>query len=293
MHYTENEIYRPPLEARTPLLEVTRGCSHNKCVFCTMYQRTPFSLAPKENIISDLEELAFYYPNLERIYLLNGDPFALSFEKLKEIGELIHKYLPNIRTITSYASFYNMKNKTVAELRELKAFGFDELYIGLETAYEPALLMINKGCNLEEYKQTLGKLKEAGISYHAILMMGVAGRGNSEINAKATAEFLNIYPAKSVFPMTTSVQFGSELYKMREEGEFEEASLGEIIKAQIVLVENLDYPDEALFSSGHMVNLINISHRFKNKDKILEKLNYDLENLRPEILNSTNETQAR
>ena len=293
MHYTGNEIYRPPLEARTPLLEVTRGCSHNKCVFCTMYQRTPFSLAPKENIISDLEELAFYYPNLERIYLLNGDPFALSFEKLKDIGELIHKYLPNIKTITSYASFYNMKNKSVEELKELKALGFDELYIGVETAYEPALLKINKGCNLEEYKESLGKLKKAGISYHAILMMGVAGRGNSEINAKATAEFLNIYPPRSVFPMTTSVQYGSELYEMRERGDFVEASLGEIIKEQTVLVENIDLSDDALFSSGHMVNLVNVTHRWKHKDLILDKLNYALDNLSQEILNSTNEREAR
>lgn len=293
MHYTGNEIYRPPLEARTPLLEVTRGCSHDKCVFCTMYQRTPFSLAPKGNIISDLEELAFYYPNLERIYLLNGDPFALSFEKLKDIGELIHKYLPNIKTITSYASFYNMKNKTVAELKELKELGFDELYIGVETAYEPALLKINKGCNLEEYKESLGKLKKAGISYHAILMMGVAGCGNSKINAKATAEFLNIYPPKSVFPMTTSVQYGSKLYEMRQRGDFVEASLGEIIKEQIVLVENLNLPEDTLFSSGHMVNLVNVTHRFKHKDQILDKLNYALDNLSQDILNSTNEREAR
>lgn len=293
MHYTGNEIYRPPLEARTPLLEVTRGCSHNKCVFCTMYKRTPFSLAPKENIISDLEELAFYYPNLERIYLLNGDPFALSFEKLKDIGELIHKYLPNIKTITSYASFYNMKNKTVAELKELKKLGFDELYIGVETAYEPALLKINKGCNLEEYKESLGKLKSAGMSYHAILMMGVAGAGNGEVNAKATAEFLNIYPPKSVFPMTTSVQYGSKLYEMRQRGDFVEASLGEIIKEQIVLVENLKLPDDTLFSSGHMVNLVNVTHRWKHKDQILDKLNYALDNLSKDILNSTNEREAR
>ena len=93
--------------------------------------------------------------------------------------------------------------------------------------------------------------------------------------------------------MTTSVQYGSKLYEMRQRGDFVEASLGEIIKEQIILVENLKLPDDTLFSSGHMVNLINVSHRFKNKDKILEKLNYALENLSPEILNSTNERQAR
>lgn len=292
MHYT-GEVYRPPLEARTVLLEVTRGCSHNECSFCTMYNNTPFSLAPMENIISDLIEVATYAPNIDRIYLLNGDPLVLSFEKLEEIGKLINKYLPGVKTITSYASFYNLKNKSVEELKKLKALGYDEFYIGVETAYEPALLDINKGCNLAEYKEGLEKLKEAGISYHAILMMGVAGAGNGEVNAKATAEFLNYYPPKSVFPMTTSVQYGSELYKKRERGDFVEASLGEIIKEQIVLVENLEMPEETLFSSGHMVNLVNVTHRFKNKDKILGKLNYALEKLDREILNTTNQRQAR
>lgn len=292
MHYT-GEVYRPPLEARTVLLEVTRGCSHNECSFCTMYNNTPFSLAPMENIVSDLIEVATYAPNIDRIYLLNGDPLVLSFEKLEEIGKLINKYLPGVKTITSYASFYNLKNKSVEELKKLKDLGYDEFYIGVETAYEPALLDINKGCNLAEYKEGLEKLKEAGISYHAILMMGVAGAGNGEVNAKATAEFLNYYPPKSVFPMTTSVQYGSELYKKRERGDFIEASLGEIIKEQIVLVENLEMPEETLFSSGHMVNLVNVTHRFKNKDKILGKLNYALEKLDPETLNTTNQRQAR
>ena len=293
MHYTGNEIYRPPLEARTPLLEVTRGCSHNKCVFCNMYQRTPFSIAPMENIISDLEEVRTYAPNIDRIYLLNGDPFVLSFDKLYEIGKLINRYLPNVKTITSYASFYNLKNKSVDELKKLKALGYDKLYIGVETAYEKALLNINKGCNLNEYKEGLEKLKSAGMSYHAILMMGVAGAGNGEVNAKATAEFLNIYPPKSVFPMTTSVQYGSKLYEMRQRGDFVEASLGEIIKEQIILVENLKLPDDALFSSGHMVNLVNVTHRMKHKDQILDKLNYALDNLSQDILNSTNEREAR
>lgn len=292
MHYT-GEVYRPPLEARTVLLEVTRGCSHNECAFCVMYKRTPFSIAPMENIISDLEEVRTYAPNIDRIYLLNGDPFVLSFDKLYEIGKLINHYLPNVKTITSYASFYNLKNKSVDELKKLKALGYDELYIGVETAYEKALLNINKGCNLNEYKEGLEKLKSAGMSYHAILMMGVAGAGNGKVNAKATAEFLNIYPPKSVFPMTTSVQYGSKLYEMRQRGDFVEASLGEIIKEQIILVENLKLPDDTLFSSGHMVNLVNVTHRWKHKDQILDKLNYALDNLSQDILNSTNEREAR
>jgi radical SAM superfamily enzyme YgiQ (UPF0313 family) len=292
MHYT-GQVYRPPLEAYTPLLEVTVGCSHNKCAFCTMYHQTPFFIAPRENVEADLQELADRYSNIERIYLLNGDPFVLSAEKLIDIGELIHSYLPEVKTITSYASFYNLKNKSVEDLKKLKALGYNELYIGVETGYDKVLDYLNKGANLEEYKEGLEKLKKAGIDYHAIIMLGVAGAGNSKINAEKTAEFLNLYPPKSVFPMTTDVQKGSDLYKMREDGDFKEASIREILEEQIVLVENLKLDDDALYSSGHAVNLFSISHRFKNKDKILEKLNYALKEAPSTLLDSTNQRVAR
>lgn len=292
MHYT-GQVYRPPLEAYTPLLEVTRGCSHNKCAFCTMYHQTPFSISPIEYVRKDLEELSFKNPYIDRIYLLNGDPFVLSTEKLIEIGRLIHSHLPNVKTITSYASFYNLKNKSVEDLKKLKALGYDELYIGVETGNEKVLKWLDKNADLDDYHNGLEKLKEAEISYHAIIMLGVAGRGNFLENAKKTANFLNIYPPKSVFPMTTDVQKGSKLYAMRENGDFVEATIRETLKEQIVLVENLKLPSESLYSSGHAVNLFSVSHRFKNKDMILEKLHYALDHGPDEILDSTNQRVAR
>ncbi|MFQ8697852.1 MAG: hypothetical protein ACLR8B_05730 [Peptoniphilus harei] len=115
MHYT-GEVYRPPLEAYTPLLEVTHGCSHNDCVFCTMYNNTSFGISPLKDIEEDIIELASspsrVYRPMERIYLLNGDPFVLKTERLLEISDLIKKYIPEVKTITAYCSFYNLENKS-------------------------------------------------------------------------------------------------------------------------------------------------------------------------------------
>lgn len=292
MHYT-GQVYRPPLEAYTPLLQVSVGCSHNRCAFCTMYNNTPFSISPLEEVREDLEELAQYDRYIDRVFLLNGDPFALSTEKLIEIGEMIHDYLPHVKTITSYASFYNLKNKSVEDLEKLKSLGYNELYIGVETGFDQALAYLDKGLDLEGYKESLNKLKKSSMDYHAIIMLGVAGAGKSKENAKKTAEFLNIYPPRSVFPMTTDVQDGSKLYEMRKNGQFKEATIRETLEEQIVLVENLELDDKALYSSGHAVNLFSISHRFRNKDKILEKLKYALENAPEDLLNSTNQRVAR
>ncbi len=95
MNYT-GPVYRPPYEANTLLLEVTVGCAHNKCTFCTMYRDVKFSIAKQDQIERDLKEAGILYPNVRRIFLVNGDAFVLSGRRLKVIAEKIHKYLPKV-----------------------------------------------------------------------------------------------------------------------------------------------------------------------------------------------------
>jgi len=104
MHYT-GPVYRHPLEINTPLLEITYGCSWNKCSFCNMYKEVQFNVSPMEHIREDLEEMSEKYPkSLKNIVLVNGDPFALPTEKLLEISDLIHEYFPDVRRLSMQAS---------------------------------------------------------------------------------------------------------------------------------------------------------------------------------------------
>ena len=177
MHYT-GQIYRPPVEWATPLLEVTAGCSHNKCAFCTMYKQTKFSISSLHNIENDLQELLEDYgDNLKHIYLINGDAFVLKTERLLEIAKLIKQYFPLMETIGSYASINHIKRKSLNELKELRDAGYSGLHFGIETAYAPALDMMNKGFTVKEMYENLLKVKAAGIEYAANLMPGIAGRG--------------------------------------------------------------------------------------------------------------------
>ena len=166
MHYT-GQVYRHPIEANTPLLEVTAGCSHNKCSFCTMYRETPFKVSPYTHIEEDLIEMKQRYGDVSKIFLVNGEPFILSTDKLIVIGELINKYFPNIETITCYVSIKSLKNKTVNDLKKLKALGYNELHVGLESAYDPALVQMNKGFIQKEAYECLTKVKEAGMKWDA------------------------------------------------------------------------------------------------------------------------------
>ena len=296
MHYT-GQVYRPPLEAYTPLLEVTYGCSHNKCIFCAMYNKTKYGISPLEDIESDIIELKNSKRRkvkpYQRIYLLNGDPFVLPTERLLEISKLIKKHIPECKTITAYCSFYNLENKSIEDLKKLKEAGYNELWFGVETGFDKIIDWINKGTDFDGYYRGLDKMKEACIEYHAIVMQGIAGAGNAEVNAKETAKVLNYYPPKGVYIMSTSVMENTPLYYMRERGEFVESTNRENIEEQIYLLKNLKLPDTSLYSSGHVVNLVNMTHHMDKKDQMIKELEEALEEIDPELLDMTNQEIAR
>ncbi|ONI40650.1 radical SAM protein [Candidatus Epulonipiscium fishelsonii] len=286
MHYT-GEVYRHPMEAYTPLLEVTIGCSHNKCSFCTMYRKTPFKMSPLEHIKEDLEELKSYGGHIDRIYLVNADPFVLSAEKLIIIGELINSYFPEIKTITGYASIKNIKNKSVDDLKKMRALGFNQFHIGLETAYDPALKMMNKGfTNAEAYEQ-LDKLEQAGIEYDALLMLGVAGRDAGIDNTKATIDLLSRYKPYMISIMPTSVTPGSELEEICNSGDYVELTEREMLLEEIKFLEALDVDDDCFFFGSHNFNLVPVSGEMKDRNIMIYKLKFALKTLSPKILDST------
>lgn len=282
MHFT-GQVYRHPIEASTQLLEVTAGCSHNKCSFCTMYRETKFCVSPLQHVEEDLKELKSYGEKITRFFLVNGEPFILSTEKLIVIGELINKYFPEVETITCYASIKSIKNKSVEDLKKLKSLKFDELHIGLESAYEPALLQMNKGCNKQEAVEAIEKIVQAGMKWDAIIMTGVAGKGNSLVHIKETSELLNKYPPYLLSLMTTSVSEGTPLEAMRDNKEFIECTEREKIEEEILLLESITFSN-AYFFGGHNYNLIPINAPLSKKKEIIEAMRDYMETIDPKIL---------
>ena len=271
MHQT-GPMYRPPSEADTALLQVTVGCSHNDCAFCTMYRATQFAAAPENEISEDLMEISRETPDASRIYLLNGDPFILSYDKLMHISELIHKYLPKIEVITCYCSIRDIMGKSEEQLSQLHKAGFDQLYVGLETAYEPAQKYITKGHTLAQAGECLDRLINAGIGYHATLMLGIAGRGEGVNNAKATALFLNQHKPISVSLTTTAVSACSPLGKMLENGDFTEATERENIDEMFTLLDELEMDENCRFVTTHPLNSISVSGTFAEKERLLSEI---------------------
>jgi radical SAM superfamily enzyme YgiQ (UPF0313 family) len=145
MHFSSS-VNRPPYEAQAGYLQVTSGCStHNKCAFCIFYQDSRFKESPIEEIKADLAELRSHGYQYRRLFLQGADPFVLSYDQLMTIADLIHEYLPSVESIGGYARINNIEDKTIAQLREMKATGYSNPYFGIESGDDVILKRMNKG----------------------------------------------------------------------------------------------------------------------------------------------------
>ena len=255
MHYT-GTIYRPPGEAKTLLLQVTVGCSHDHCTFCSMYKDVPFRIEPIEQIEEDLRELRSLRPNAERVYLVGGDPFVLSFDQLKIIALKIKEYLPCCETISMYARITNIKAKTTEELKVLRSLGINHLYIGIETGHDETLTQIHKGNTADEAVVQCKRLEEAGIAYHAIYLNGLAGHGNGIISAFETVKLFNKLKPKSIGITSLVLIPGTDLYEQKLKGEFVEATEFERIQEIKYFIEHLETNTKVLANHVSMATPI-------------------------------------
>ena len=250
MHYT-GTIWRPPYEASSLLLEVTAGCTHHKCKFCTLYADLPFSfrMSPFQNIEEDLKEAQEIYRSLgghevSRTFLTGANPFVLKYEKLMKIAGLIHTYFPEMDTIGSFARVTDITLKTDEELVSLREAGYDGLTIGIETADDEALRFMNKGYLAEDILKQCERLDRAGIRYSFFYLTGISGAGRGESGARATAAVCNkLHPTLIGVNMLT-VYPDSKLYGEIRQGNWKEESETEKYREVRALAEGLEIPTE-------------------------------------------------
>ena len=238
MHYT-GTLYRNPYEPPSPLLEITQGCTHNRCKFCTMYKDVPFKPSPIEWIEEDLAEIAAYDPHTTRLQLIGADPFCLSFERLNQICDLVHRYLPDVKIMTMAARVTNVRNKTVEQLKILCEKGMSEVNLGVESGDDWTLDRIDKGYHADEIIEQCRKLDEAGIKYWMTFLNGVAGKEHSYEHALHSAQIFSQCHPSVVGTGGLTLFPGTPLLKEAQEGTFEPLSEKEMLEELRVFVENL------------------------------------------------------
>lgn len=241
MHFASN-VVRPPYEMRSAYLQVTSGCSHNACCFCTYYKDAPFGVSPESEIVEDLRELASYGIPFPRIWLQGADPFLLTFDKLKRIAELIHQYLPFVQNIGGYGRIDSLRNKIVEQLKELKDLGYSGIVFGVESGDDKILTYMNKGYHADEIVPQLSKMDQAGLPYEVIFLSGLGGKGYGLDHAKKTAAVFNqLHPDRIIIAGLTIFPDTPLMQDVRS-GDFQEATEGERILELKEFLQDLTNP---------------------------------------------------
>lgn len=284
MHYT-GTIWRPPYEAYSLLIQVTAGCTHHSCKFCTLYEDLPFKfkLSPFSEIEQDLAEASKYYHKVPRVFFTGANPFVLSTEKLKTLAKMVKEYFPKYETIGCFARITDITPKTVEELRGLRALGYDGITIGVETGDDEMLAFMNKGFQSKDTIEQCKKLETANISYNFFYLTGISGAGRAEIGAKETAKVFNQLHPRIIESSMLTIYKNSELYEeIQKENWREESEIEKLIELK-TLIENLKITTRIVTDGAS--NLIQVRGNLpKDKEKLMKHLQYQISNVDESVL---------
>lgn len=235
LHFT-GQVWRPPYEASSQLLQVTSGCTWHQCKFCSLYHGTPFRMSPLSEIEEDLQVIRQWQPRARRVYLTGANPFALSYNRLMDIAILLRKYLPDMVSFGMFARVTDIAPKSVEELKNLHHMKLDNINIGMETAHDPTLERMNKGYHAKDILEQLSKLDEAGIRYNVVYLNGLGGKGMGLESATVTADVLNQLNPFIVNVVSLTIFPESQLYQELAAGKYiEEPEIERLMEVRTLI----------------------------------------------------------
>ena len=269
MHY-EGNIIRPPAEALSIILQVTVGCSHNKCTFCGAYKGVEFRIKDQSIIREDLEFARQYCQRQKRVFLTDGDVLILPQKKLVYLFKKIREMVPWVNRISLYGNTKSIKSKTVAQLKELKRLGLDRVYMGLETGHDRILTAIRKGADSKSMIKAGRNVRESGIFLCVTVLLGIGGIDLSIIHAEATGQVLTLMVPNQISVLTLMLLENTPLYSDYQKGIFHMPDTNGMLKELKVLVSNI-HADHVQFQSNHASNYLPIKGRLsRDKKHILD-----------------------
>ncbi len=284
MHY-EGTCIRPPSEAFSILLQVTVGCSHNKCTFCGTYKDKRFRIKDDRIILSDILFASKYMRRQDRVFLMDGDALIIPQKRLMWILDQIKEHLPWVKRVGAYANAKGIRMKSLEELKELRENALGILYLGVETGDEGLLKKIRKGTSPQNLIDMGRKVMEAGIKLSVTVLLGIGGRDGSLGHARATGRLLSAMDPNYIGALTVMLIPGTPLYDELKEGTFELPSQEELLLELREMVANTNLT-RGLFFSNHASNYLPIKARLpRGKQQALDEIDSAIRGdigLRPE-----------
>ncbi len=268
MHY-EGNIIRPPSEANSILLQVTVGCSHNKCAFCGTYRGERFKIKPDEIVMADIDFAAQYCRRQRRVFLCDGDALIIPQKRLLTILQAIRERLPWVTRIGAYANTKSISMKSDEELKILHDYGLGILYMGLESGDDETLKAITKGADAERMIAMGRKAKQAGFKLSITVILGVAGRERSQVHARETGRVLTRIDPDYVGALSLMLVPNTPMYEDYRTGRFPLLGPDEMLRElRTIFAET--HLSQGLFHANHASNYLPIRARLpRDREAVL------------------------
>jgi len=281
---------------------LTSGCSNNTCTFCGYYG-SKLQVRDVDDIKSEIDAVALFrrsgtrLPDVsqavysvaedwdgKRIFLQDGDALVYPFPKLREALEYLNGKLPNIERIGTYATPQDILRRSPDELKELRRLKMSILYTGLETGDDELLQKIGKGVSSDQVIEAGEKVKEAGITFSATVILGIGGVEGSGKHALETAKVLTKIDPDYVGALTLTLVPGTPLYEQWERNKFRPLSPFQSLEELKSIIENSSFTD-CFFSSMHASNYLSVRGRLsQDRERILRELERVLAARNPSLL---------
>ena len=268
-------VFRPPSEARSLILQVTNGCSWNRCTFCEMYTQPQkkFRARRPEDVRADIDKAAAALPEVRRVFLADGDAMVLPTRRLLEILGQLKAAFPDLQRVSSYCLPRNLAKKSVNDLKLLQEAGLQLLYVGMESGDDEVLARVNKGETWESTRSALMKIREAGMTSSVMVLNGLGGQTLSRQHAINTATLCNETQPDYLSTLVVSFPQGEERFRegfgddyvpLSQQGLFEEIRL---------FLEHLEL-ERTVFRSDHASNYLVLKGTLgRDKQKLLDQVN--------------------
>ena len=285
----EGMIFRPPSEADSLILQVSVGCSYNRCTFCGAYQGKIFRIKSFEEIKEDIDEASSYRSRIQRVFLADGDALTLPQKELLRILDYLKVKLNRLERVGIYANSKDILGKDVEELRELKRLGVGIIYLGLESGNREVLKRIRKNATVDQLIRAGRRVKESEILLSVTVILGLGGTRSSQAHAEDTGKVLSEMDPDFVGALSLMVVPGTPIEREIETGNL-------ILPTPFGLIQELEtmighcHFTRCFFASNHASNYLPLRIRMpEEKEEALRRirqvlLRKDPALLRPEFL---------
>jgi radical SAM superfamily enzyme YgiQ (UPF0313 family) len=286
MHY-EGVIIRPPSEADSVLLQVTVGCSHNRCAFCGTYKGQRFRIKDQAIIDADIRYAAENLSFLRRVFLTDGDALIVPQARLVRIMTSIREAMPHIQRVGLYGNAKSILRKSPEELQELRELGLGIVYLGLESGDAEVLRDIQKGATPERMIEAGQRVRDAGLKLSVTVLLGIAGRDRSSIHARETGVVLTAMNPNYVGVLTLMVLPNTEIAQKMKDCRFDLPTQPELLEELREILFHT-HMTRGIFLSNHASNYLPLRVKMPvGKEQALQAIDAALSGevpLRPEWL---------